>query len=173
MTESGQLRSRFLALLLCAAALPLAAPAFAGDLATVDEARLGHLEAGVQAQEAVRAVKRLQNTYSHYLDAGLWDDLADLFTDQASGVFQDATVSGKDELRRYLMQRADRDKPGLARGQLNVHLIFSPSSLWGTTARAPRAPGTRSPCSENSVPRRRGRAVSTRMSMYRNGVSGR
>ena len=34
-----------------------------------DTSRIDRLETGVRAAEAVRAVKRLQNTYSHYLDA--------------------------------------------------------------------------------------------------------
>lgn len=33
--------------------------------------RLDRLEAGVQAEEAIRAVKRLQHSYSHYLEFGL------------------------------------------------------------------------------------------------------
>jgi len=45
---------------------------------------LDRLEAGVRAEEAVRAVKRLQYTYGHYLDSGLWADLSDLFTDDAT-----------------------------------------------------------------------------------------
>src|SRR5262249_9481029 len=57
--------------------------------------RLEQLEAGVRAAEGVRAVKRLQNTYSHYLDSGLWSDLADLFTDDAIGEWPGQTVKGR------------------------------------------------------------------------------
>ena len=74
----------------------------AGDL----RARIDRLEAGVRAQEGVRAVKRLQHTYGHYLDSGLWSDLADLFTDDAVGQFQGTTVRGKESLRQHFMGEA-------------------------------------------------------------------
>jgi hypothetical protein len=45
--------------------------------------RTDRLEAGVQAEESIRAVKRRQNTCSHYLASGLWADLSDLFADNA------------------------------------------------------------------------------------------
>ncbi len=88
--------------------------------------RLDRLEAGVRAQESVRAVKRLQHTYGHYLDLGLWPDLADLFTDNAVGQFPAGTIRGRTNLRRHFMEQAGRTAPGLARGQLNSHLIMQP-----------------------------------------------
>ena len=45
--------------------------------------------AGRQCDAGVRAVKRLQYRYSQYLDAGLWDDLADLFAIDAAGQFRE------------------------------------------------------------------------------------
>jgi hypothetical protein len=98
------------------------AKADAGDLAP----RIDRLEAGVRAQEGVRAVKRLQHTYGHYLDTGLWSDLAELFTDDAVAQFQGTTVRGKAELRKHFMSEAGRTVPGLAAGQLNAHLILQP-----------------------------------------------
>ena len=98
------------------------ANAAAGDLGT----RIDRLEAGVRAQEGVRAVKRLQHTYGHYLDAGLWGDLAELFTDDVVAQFQGTTVRGKTDLRKYFMSEAGRTAPGLAAGQLNAHLILQP-----------------------------------------------
>jgi hypothetical protein len=88
--------------------------------------RIAALEAGVHAEEAIRAVKRLQHTYSHYLESGLWSDVADLFTDTAVGQFQTETVTGKTAIRKHFMDEAGRTAPGLAEGQLNVHLILQP-----------------------------------------------
>ncbi len=88
--------------------------------------QIDRLEAGVQAQEGIRAVKRLQQTYGHYLEAGLWDDAADLFTDAAVAQLPSGTGTGKDGIRRRLMQEAARSSPGLAAGQLNTHLILQP-----------------------------------------------
>src|SRR5262245_18497935 len=47
---------------------------------TAVQQRMARLVAGVQAAEAIRASKRLEHSYSHYLELGLWSDLADLFT---------------------------------------------------------------------------------------------
>jgi len=90
------------------------------------KARIDSLEAGIRAEEAVRAVKRLQHTYSHYIESGLWNDVADLFADNAVGRFQDETVTGKAGLREYFMKQAQRTSLGLAKGQLNVHLTLQP-----------------------------------------------
>ena len=98
------------------------AKAEAGDLGS----RIDRLEAGVRAQEGVRAVKRLQHTYGHYLDSGLWADLADLFTDDVVAQFQGTMVRGKADLRRHFMSEAGRTSLGLGAGQLNAHLILQP-----------------------------------------------
>ncbi len=87
---------------------------------------LAQLEAGVQAEEAIRAVKRLQHTYGHYLEAGMWDDLADLFTSDANGQFGNESVTGRSQLRAHFMQEANRKSAGLAKGQLNAHLMLQP-----------------------------------------------
>lgn len=88
--------------------------------------RIDRLEATVRAQEAIRVVKRIQHTYAHYLESGLWSDLADLFTQDAIAELPTGTVRGRSQLRRHFMQQAERASPGLARGQLNVHLIMQP-----------------------------------------------
>ena len=111
---------------MCVAPMPFGVQA-AGQKSTADSrTRLDRLEAGVRAQEGVRAVKRLQHTYGHYLDSGLWSDAADLFTDDAVGQFESTTIRGKAELRRHFMSEAGRTAAGLAPGQLNAHLILQP-----------------------------------------------
>ncbi len=86
------------------------------------------VEATLQAEEAIRAAKRLQNAYAHYLSEGLWADAADLFTDNAVGVFTPGAepVTGKDALRAHFMEQAGRDAPGLAEGQLHTTLNYQP-----------------------------------------------
>src|SRR5690349_18392388 len=88
--------------------------------------QLDRLEAGVRAEEAVRAVKRLQYTYGHYLDAGLWTDVADLFTDSAVAQFQSGKVEGKSAIGKHFMDEAGRKAPGLGKGQLYLHLLLQP-----------------------------------------------
>ena len=107
----------------------------AGELRT----RIDRLEAGVRAQEGVRAVKRLQHSYGHYLDSGLWSEAADLFTDDAVGQFQGTTVRGKDGLRRHFMSEAGRTAPGLAPGQLNAYLVLQPIVTMGADGKTAKA----------------------------------
>src|SRR6478752_5619524 len=68
--------------------------------------QLARLEAGVRAEEAVRAVKRLQYTYGHYLDSGLWADVGDLFTDDAVATFQAGTAKGRAAISRHFREEA-------------------------------------------------------------------
>jgi hypothetical protein len=113
-------------LLAALAGLLLAACATdAGSDAALD-ARISALEARVAAAEGVRAVKRLQHTYGHYLEAGLWDDLGELFAEDAVGEFGAVTVTGKNNLRRHFMEQAGRAELGLGPGQLNVHFQLQP-----------------------------------------------
>jgi hypothetical protein len=119
----GRLQFAFLVLVACAL------PGRASLAAESPEQQLTQLEAGVQAAEAVRAVKRLQNAYAQFLDAGQWSDLADLFAD--NGVVKTPGLSpgevrGKQGLRDYFMHQAGRTEPGLAKGQINTHLVMQP-----------------------------------------------
>jgi hypothetical protein len=100
-----------------------------------DAARLDRLETGVRAAEAVRAVKRLQNSYSHYLDSGLWAEIGDLFTENATGQFGSETVSGRANLQKHAMEQAGRMAPGLADGQLNAHIVLQPIITLGPDGR--------------------------------------
>jgi len=87
---------------------------------------LDAIEARLDAAEAVRAAKRLQHAYGHYLEAGRWADVAALFTANASVEFPDGRAQGTAGIRELFMKRAGRNAPGLASGQLNVHLQLQP-----------------------------------------------
>jgi hypothetical protein len=99
---------------------------FAGAADDNLKERVNRLEAGVKGAEAIRAVKRLQHAFSHYLDSGLWSDLGDLFTDNAIGEFQKSSIKGKSSLRRHFMEQSGRASLGLAKGQLHSRLILQP-----------------------------------------------
>ncbi len=118
----------------------LAAAVAAGNAAQAQEIpqQLAYLDASVQAAEGVRAVKRLQYSYSQYLDAGLWDDLAELFASDASGQFPEGEVRGRQALREHFMQQAGRKAPGLAAGQLNTFLVMQPIVTLGADGRSAR-----------------------------------
>jgi hypothetical protein len=97
------------------------------------------LEAAIEREEGVRAVKRLQNAMSHYLEEGRWSELAPLFTPDARGRFAEASVSGRRALVRRFMGEAGRSGEGLAAGQLNEHLILQPIVTLGPDGRTARA----------------------------------
>src|SRR5215471_14609214 len=84
-----------------------------GKEADTTQQRIDRLDSTVQAAEGVRAIKRLHYSYAHYLESGLWNDVADLFTDEASGEFPAGMVRGKDNLQKYFMQQAGRTSLGL------------------------------------------------------------
>jgi acetyl esterase/lipase len=65
-------------------------------------ARLDALEAEIVAAEDLAAVKRLQRTYGYYVDKGLWEDVADLYTDDAVANYPAGTYVGKDSIRQHL-----------------------------------------------------------------------
>jgi hypothetical protein len=88
--------------------------------------RLDRLEVGVEREEAIRAVKRLQNTYHGYLDNGLWNEIAELLTANATADFAGTKVTGKAAIAQHLMGEAGRSEQGLAKGQLNTHLLMQP-----------------------------------------------
>ena len=98
---------------------------------TAETQRLERLATGVERAEAIRAIKRLQQTYTHYLDVGLWDELDTLVT---AGVVADFPAPGqrsgeslnRGALRQYWMREANRTAAGLADGQLNTHLLLQP-----------------------------------------------
>ncbi len=114
--------------------LLVAAPAGAAQAAQagVDLARL---EARITAAEAVRAVKRLQHAYAHYLDEGRWSDLAGLLAADVTAQFGGERVQGRNGLREYLMRAAGRNGEGLGPGQLNTHLVMQPIVTLGADGR--------------------------------------
>ena len=101
--------------------------------------RIERLDIGVQAEEAIRAVKRLQYTYGYYLESGLWNDLADLFAGDAVGRFQTATIRGKENLRNHFMAQAERKSLGLSEGQLRVYLTMQPIVSLGPNGKTAKA----------------------------------
>ena len=118
------------ALIVWSAALPAAstpAPAWSqtpGDLERIAalEAELDSLEHEVQLLEDSKAIKRLQRAYGYYVDNGLADEIAALFSENGTAEIAGYGVFiGRDrvaELYRALLG------DGLREGQLNDHIIM-------------------------------------------------
>jgi hypothetical protein len=95
------------------------------DAQSALEARAARLQAHVQHIESVRAIKRLQYAYGHYVELGLWNDFADLFTDAATTNYQQG-VHGREEVRKLFLEQVGQGKLGLAEGRIYPHILFQP-----------------------------------------------
>ncbi len=111
------------------AAAPPAAAAPAPDLSrrlarAAD--RIAAIDAEANRINDYNQLRNLQSIYGFYQDEALWDQVVDLFSDDAtveigsSGVFV-----GRDSIRRYYLGLTG-GKQGLAPGQLNVQSQLSP-----------------------------------------------
>jgi hypothetical protein len=105
---------------------PGSASAAGGGRVAAISAEIDRLSAEVDSLEGARAVRKLQRAFGYYVDRGLWDEAADLFTDDGTiEVGMDGVYVGKARIREYL-QREGGGKEGLAYGQLNEHLQLQP-----------------------------------------------
>ncbi len=90
------------------------------------ETRILRLEARTARVHDANDIKRLQRAYGYYVDAGLWDEVADLFADDASVEYGlDGVYSSRERIREYLYALGD-GRSGLAEGRLNEHLQLMP-----------------------------------------------
>jgi hypothetical protein len=114
-------------LLGCSATSPTSRePAGAAPATAATAQRLAGLEARAERIEDINAIKRLQRAYGYYLDEGRWDDVADLFADDASvEIGFDGVYRGRAHIRDYF-RAMGHEKPGLRPGQLNEYLQLMP-----------------------------------------------
>jgi hypothetical protein len=89
------------------------------------EERVVGIEAHIESVESVRAIKRLQYAYGHYVELGLWNDFADLFTDDAVTNYQQG-ARGRTQVRQLFFDQVGQGKLGLADGRIYPHILFQP-----------------------------------------------
>jgi hypothetical protein len=88
--------------------------------------RIVQLEQRVLRIQDINAIKRLQRAYGYYNDEGQWDDVADLFADDASiEIGNDGVYRGRERIREYF-KTLGGGRNGLAAGQLREHLQVMP-----------------------------------------------
>jgi len=95
------------------------------------------LETAVVRAEDVRTLKNLQRAYGYYADRGLWDDLANLFADDAIANYPSGGFDGKASIRAMFVENLGQGKQGLAEGRIYNHTILQPVidlAADGTTA---------------------------------------
>ncbi|MCP5146192.1 MAG: nuclear transport factor 2 family protein [Gammaproteobacteria bacterium] len=82
---------------------------------------LAALTADVTRLEDANAIRTLQRTYGYYVDQGAWDDVADLFADDASmEIGLRGVYIGRERIRKFLY--AVYGVSGLREGQLNENM---------------------------------------------------
>jgi SnoaL-like protein len=94
--------------------------------ATVDAlaAHLGALEPEVAQLTAENEVLNLQNAYGYYVDRKLWDDVADLFSDDGTmEIGQSGVYVGRKSIRRGLEQFGPAK---LRDGEINDYILMQP-----------------------------------------------
>jgi hypothetical protein len=117
-------------------AAALMAVSFGGPAPAAEPAaQLARVQTALEREEGVRAVKRLQNALSQYLEEGRWSELGALFAAEAAGRFGDDAAAGRPAIVRHFMKDADRATEGLAQGQLNEHWILQPIVNLGADGR--------------------------------------
>jgi hypothetical protein len=99
----------------------LALPAIALGQPSLDE-----LARGVDRAESIRAVKNLQRTYAQYSQYGLWNEMADLFANDATFIFDDESVTGREAIADYLATHEGGGQQGLRPGAMHAEIIDHP-----------------------------------------------
>ena len=102
------------------AGVGLAAPAL--DL----DDRVTRLEAAVSRAEDIRALKRLQRSYSNYLELGLWKDLIELFDENAVGDYPAGVFKTRKMLWPHFFNNNGRGILGVENGRIMPHISFQP-----------------------------------------------
>ena len=93
------------------------------------DARLDALDAQVTAAEDVSALKRLQREYGYYVDKGMWEDVADLYADDAVANYPAGTYIGKDSIRKHLYMNVGGGQVGengLPENRIYNHINIQP-----------------------------------------------
>ncbi len=124
------------AALLCAAQAGSAASAAgsspanaASTTGATPEQRLAQLEADVQLAEDFATIEKLQRAYGYYVDKGMWEDVAALFTDDAVTNYPVGVFIGRDSIRQHLYLNVGGQQMGdigLGNGRLYDHMNIQP-----------------------------------------------
>jgi hypothetical protein len=104
--------------------LAQAGPAISAGSAQGEQ--LDRLEIAVVRAEDVRAIRKLQRAYGYYADRGLWDELADLFADNAVANYPSGGFDGNASIRAMFVKNLGQGKAGLAEGRIYNHTILQP-----------------------------------------------
>jgi hypothetical protein len=98
----------------------------AAERIAADKARLAAIVERASRVRDINEIENLQRIYGYYTDKMLWDEVLDLFTDDATlEIGTSGVYAGKDSIRRYLYSLSD-GKQGPLEGVLYNHLQLQP-----------------------------------------------
>jgi hypothetical protein len=110
----------------CFLAMGTTAQITPGDGLAAIQVRLAQLENDLHKARAIRDIKRLQYSYSHYAELGLWFDLGDLFATNGVAHYAQGDFRGPESLRKFYLQELGRGQLGLAEGRIYPHIMIQP-----------------------------------------------
>src|SRR5688572_14154173 len=110
----------------CCVAMQAAAQIAPDDSLAPIRDRLARLEDSLNKAQAIRDIKRLQYSYAHYAETGLWLDLGDLFAANGVAHYLQGDFRGPESLRKFYLQELGRGQLGLAEGRLYPHIMIQP-----------------------------------------------
>jgi len=114
-------------LILCAGIFFLPGAVAAGEGSSSGAvAEAGRLAIEVVRAEDARQIRKLQRAYGYYADRGLWNELADLFADDAIANYPSGGFDGNASIRAMFVQNLGQGRQGLAEGRIYNHTILQP-----------------------------------------------
>jgi hypothetical protein len=123
------LRPKLLSLLAavaCCIALRATAQVAPADDLAATRGQLVRLENSLHKAQALRNIKRLQYSYAHYAESGLWLDLGDLFAENGVAHYAQGDYRGPESLRNFYLKELGRGQLGLAEGRIYPHIMIQP-----------------------------------------------
>lgn len=122
----------------CLLAMRAAAQTSAGDSLAAIQVRMAQLENDLHKARAIRDIKRLQYSYAHYAELGLWLDLGDLFAANGVAHYAQGDFRGPESLRNFYLKELGRGQLGLAEGRIYPHIMIQPVVTVGADGKTAR-----------------------------------
>jgi len=88
--------------------------------------RAARLQQGSANAFAIRDVRDLHIAYTQLAEVGLWQEMADLFADDAEMIVGARTIGGKAAIGRWIRDELGNGKAGLVSGEVRTLLPFTP-----------------------------------------------
>ncbi|MEO8307312.1 MAG: nuclear transport factor 2 family protein [Pseudomonadota bacterium] len=107
-------------------AIGLALVCLALPTLTFAQSSVDDLARDVDRAESMRAVKQLQRTYAQYSQYGLWNEMADLFANEATYTFDQESVKGRKAIATHIAVHEGGGQQGLKPGAVHTQIIDHP-----------------------------------------------